>query len=93
MRLTTTIDGFRSWAICDKITSVAVSRLTPEKNGIKRLPEAEFNRVLGLVLQWLPKLPAVASTKVPTSESVVAFEAVDAESDTSIVALPVVLES
>jgi mRNA interferase MazF len=92
MSLSTTIDGSRSSAICDKISSVAVSRLTPEKNGTKRLPEAEFNRVPGLVLQWLPRLPAVASTKVPTSESVVAFEAVDAESDTSIVALPVVLE-
>jgi mRNA interferase MazF len=54
--LRTTIDGRAAWAICDKPTTVAVSRLLPDKDGVKRLPEAEFDEMLGLVLDWLPKL-------------------------------------
>jgi mRNA interferase MazF len=52
--LQTTIDGRAAWAICDKLTSVAVSRLGPDKRGIVRMPEAEFNAMLRLVLEWLP---------------------------------------
>ena len=54
--LQTTIDGRAAWAICDKPSTFAVSRLLPDKNGIRRLPEDEFNELLGLVLDWLPKL-------------------------------------
>lgn len=57
IRLQTTIDGGRSWAICDKPITIAVSRLSPEKAGIARLPIAEFNPILALMLNWLPKLP------------------------------------
>lgn len=57
IRLQTTINGERSWAICDKPTTVAVSRLSPEKSGIARLPVWEFNPILALMLNWLPKLP------------------------------------
>ena len=53
--LRTTIDGRAAWAICDKITTVAVSRLLPDKDGIKRLPDDEFNEMLNLVLDCLPK--------------------------------------
>lgn len=53
--LQTTIDGRAAWAICDKITTVAVSRLLPDKNGIRRLPDAEFNDLLRVALKWLPK--------------------------------------
>ena len=56
--LRTTIDGKAAWAICDKLTTLAVSRLAPDKNGIVRMPEDEFNEVLTLVLGWLPKLPS-----------------------------------
>jgi mRNA interferase MazF len=52
--LRVTIDGSNSWAICDKPTTVAVSRLTPHKEGINRMPEDEFNEMLNLVLEWLP---------------------------------------
>ena len=52
--LETTIDGRAAWAICDKITTVAVSRLLPDKGGIARMPEAEFDDMLRLVLAWLP---------------------------------------
>lgn len=52
--LRTTIDGRAAWAICDKISSIAVSRLVPDKNGIARMPEPEFDDMLRLVLEWLP---------------------------------------
>lgn len=58
VKLRTTIDGGESWAICDKLTTVAVSRLTADRRGIKRVPEVEFNEILALILQWLPRLPA-----------------------------------
>jgi mRNA interferase MazF len=53
---TTTIDGREhSWALCDKITTLAVSRLSADKAGIRRMPEDEFNEILSLVLKWLPR--------------------------------------
>lgn len=52
--LQTTIDGRAAWAICDKLTTVAVSRLVPDKGGIMRMPEPEFEAMLKLVLAWLP---------------------------------------
>lgn len=54
--LTTTIDGSdRAWALCDKITTIAVSRLTPDKGGIRRLPVEEFDRLLAILFDWLPR--------------------------------------
>jgi mRNA interferase MazF len=53
--LRTTIDGRAAWAICDKPSTVAVSRLLPDKAGIARMPEAEFDAMMRLVLDWLPK--------------------------------------
>jgi len=52
--LQTTIDGRAAFAICDKLSTVAVSRLVPDKGGIVRMPEAEFDDMLRLVLAWLP---------------------------------------
>jgi len=52
--LQTTIDGRAAFAICDKMSTVAVSRLVPDKGGIMRMPEAEFDDMLRLVLAWLP---------------------------------------
>lgn len=62
--LGTTIDGRAAWAICDKVTTVAVSRLLPDKGGVKRMPEADFNAMLTLLLSWLPKPPPVE--EIPT---------------------------
>lgn len=56
--LQSTIDGRAAWAICDKISTVAVSRLVPDKGGIIRMPEPEFDEMLRLVLGWLP-VPSV----------------------------------
>ncbi len=52
--LKTTIDEQKAWAICDKITTLAISRLTQDKRGIRRLPEDEFDEILKIVLKWLP---------------------------------------
>ena len=57
--LQTTIDGRAACAICDKIGTFAVSRLIPDKGGIARLPEPEFDDMLRLVLDWLPKPSAL----------------------------------
>ncbi len=55
----TTIDGRKnSWAICDKITTVAVSRLSVDRCGIKLLPKAEFDEMLSILDAWLPKIGA-----------------------------------
>ena len=57
--LVTTIDGVGpSWAICDKPASVAVSRLTVDASGRRRVPSEEFTAVLALLLRWLPALSA-----------------------------------
>ena len=57
--LQTTIDGRAAFAICDKITTVAVSRLLPDKSGVVRMPQAEFEDMLRLVLAWLPVPPVL----------------------------------
>jgi mRNA interferase MazF len=59
--LQTTIDGRAAFAICDKMTTVAVSRLVPDKGGIARMPEAEFDAIVRVALAWLP----VPSTLAP----------------------------
>jgi mRNA interferase MazF len=54
-KLNQTIDGDPSWAICDKITTVAVSRLSLHRDKNRRVSQEEFSAVLAIVLQWLPK--------------------------------------
>jgi mRNA interferase MazF len=57
--LRTTIDGRAGWAICDKPTTVAVSRLLPTQGASVRMPPDEFHDMLKLVLELLPKLPSL----------------------------------
>ncbi len=59
VKLTTTIDDTfaGSWAICDKVTTIAVSRLSSHRNGKRRLPEPEFNQILACLFKWLPVIP------------------------------------
>jgi mRNA interferase MazF len=53
----TTIDGRAdSWVICDKPTTVAVSRLSVDRTGVKFIPEREFNEVLALMYKGLPQV-------------------------------------
>ena len=49
--------GKKSFAICDKPTTVAVSRLSPPKSGITRITQEEFESVLAVLYRWLPKPP------------------------------------
>jgi mRNA interferase MazF len=53
--LATSIDGRPAWAICDKPSTVAVSRLSVDRRGIKRLTDVEFDEVIRLLLRWLPR--------------------------------------
>jgi mRNA interferase MazF len=55
--LRTTIDGRAAWAICDKPTTVAVSRLLPTQGIVVRMPIDEFNEMLKVFFDLLPKLP------------------------------------
>ena len=55
-RLLTSLDERASWAICDKITSVAVSRLSASRHGKVRVNPEEFQGVLKLIFRWLPRL-------------------------------------
>lgn len=56
-QLKTSIDGRPAWAICDKIMTVAVSRLVPTHGAVARMPEGEFQEMLAVILGQLPKLP------------------------------------
>lgn len=87
-KLATTIDGSSSWAICDKLTSVAVSRLTPDKSGIQRIREDEFHRVLEVVLKWLPKVPShVPGVTSPPDSSAASKEVSTSAIDAKVAAI------
>jgi len=59
IKLAISIENNRtSWAICDKPTTIAVSRLKGYRGGIRKLTEEDFNIVLAKVLDWLPKFRA-----------------------------------
>ena len=55
VKLKTSIDGKnQSWAVCDKITTVAVSRLSAGHLGLIRITDEEFEMVKALIWKWLP---------------------------------------
>ena len=56
-RLRTTFSQSDAWAICDKPSTVAVSRLSLDSSGPKRISEDEFVSILRLLYQWLPAPP------------------------------------
>ena len=55
VKLTQSFQGVPQWAVCDKITTVAVSRLWPDKGGIIVVKQDEFDEILSTVLDWIPK--------------------------------------
>lgn len=55
--LSLSLDGRKTWVVCNHLYTVATSRLHADKAGIHRLGEPEFNEILTKVLQWLPMLP------------------------------------
>jgi mRNA interferase MazF len=53
--LTASIDGQRSWVICNHLYTVAPSRLSQVRGKIFRVPNAEFNEILKRAMTWLPR--------------------------------------
>ncbi len=49
------IDGRLSWVICNYPTTVAVSRLSAPRREIPRVDQKSFNRIIGLMLEGLPR--------------------------------------
>lgn len=54
IKLTKTIDGKDSWAICDNIMTIAVSRLSMAQDGIKLVSEEDMQKILYLVHKQFP---------------------------------------
>ncbi|HWA92607.1 MAG TPA: type II toxin-antitoxin system PemK/MazF family toxin [Rhizomicrobium sp.] len=54
-RLSVTFDGVQSWAVCNQPSTVSPSRFNQFGGRIPLLPEADFNAVLALLNQWLPR--------------------------------------
>jgi|LakMenE01Jun11ns_1017448.scaffolds.fasta_scaffold9818411_1 mRNA interferase MazF len=56
-KLSVSLDGRETWAVCNHLYTVAPSRLSVDKRGIQRLSEKEFNEILAKALAWLPRIP------------------------------------
>ncbi len=56
--LSISLDGRKSWVICNHLYTVSPSRLSQVKGGVPRLSEEEFHQILERVMRWLPRLPA-----------------------------------
>jgi mRNA interferase MazF len=54
-QLSVSIDGQRSWVICNHLYTIAPSRPSQVKGRIFRIPNAEFNEILQRVTTWLPR--------------------------------------
>ena len=54
-RLSVILDGVQSWAVCNQPATVSPSRFSQFKGRIPLVPEADFNAVLALLNQWLPR--------------------------------------
>ena len=55
VELSSSIDGQRSWAVCNQPSTIAPSRLSQVKGRIPLISEADFNQILARLLAWLPK--------------------------------------
>jgi len=53
--LSTSIDGQKSWVICNHLYTVAPSRLSQVRSKIPRVQNIEYNEILSRVMQWLPR--------------------------------------
>jgi mRNA interferase MazF len=49
------IDGQKSWVICNHLYTVAPSRLSQVKGKVPRLTNIDFNQIVKLVQAWLPR--------------------------------------
>ena len=55
VELSSSIDGQRSWAVCNQPSTIAPSRLSQAKGKIPLISEADFNQILARLFAWLPK--------------------------------------
>jgi mRNA interferase MazF len=53
--LSTSIDGKRSWVICNHLYTIATSRLSSGTGRIPRVSDAELNEILKRVTMWFPR--------------------------------------
>jgi len=53
--LSVSVDGQKSWVICNHLYTVATSRLSQVRGTIVRVPNIEFNEILKRVTAWLPR--------------------------------------
>ncbi|HEY0281161.1 MAG TPA: type II toxin-antitoxin system PemK/MazF family toxin [Rhizomicrobium sp.] len=53
-KLSVTFDDVQSWAVCNQPSTIAPSRLSQFKGRIPLVPQADFDAVLRLLLQWIP---------------------------------------
>jgi mRNA interferase MazF len=53
--MSVSIDGQKSWVVCNHLYTVAPSRFSQIKGAIPHVPKAEFNEILSRVLAWLPR--------------------------------------
>ncbi|MEI9990538.1 MAG: type II toxin-antitoxin system PemK/MazF family toxin [Rhizomicrobium sp.] len=54
-RLSVTFEGVQSWAVCNQPATVSPSRFSQFRGRIPLVPEADFNAILAILNQWLPK--------------------------------------
>ena len=54
VELSSSIDGQRSWAVCNQPSTIAPSRLSQVKGKIPLISEADFNQILARLIAWLP---------------------------------------
>jgi mRNA interferase MazF len=49
------IDGQRSWVVCNHLYTVAPSRFSQIKGTIPRVPNTDFNEILKRAMTWVPR--------------------------------------
>jgi len=54
-KLSVKFAGVQSWAVCNQPSTVAPSRLSQFQGRIPLVPQADFDAILGLLLDWIPK--------------------------------------
>lgn len=53
--LTTSLDGRRSWVVCNHLYTVAPSRFSQVRGAIPSVTKADFNQILSRLQNWLPR--------------------------------------
>ncbi len=53
--LSISLDGRKSWAVCNHLYTVAPSRFSQIRGKIPLLPETDFNEILKRITAWLPR--------------------------------------